>query len=102
MTPEKLVQNSIIKYLQKLEKSGEKIFIQRRQAGGFNYHKGLPDVYIVYYGHHIEIEVKSKTGHQSEMQIKWQKKFEELDIPYICCDDVEDLKRFLIKYKEVK
>ena len=99
MTPEKRIQNSIINYLKNLEKNGEKIFIQRRQAGGFNYHKGLPDIYIVYNGIHIEIEVKSSRGSLSEMQIKWQKKFEELNIPWICCSNIDDLKTFLFLVK---
>lgn len=99
MTPETIIKNSINKYLKKLEKNNEKIFIQRRQAGGFNYRTGLPDIYIVYNGVHIEIEVKSKTGFLSKMQIKWEKKFKELGIPWICCSDVNDLKNFLSQYK---
>ena len=100
MTPEKIVQNAIMLYLKKLESNGERIFIQRRQAGGFNYRMGLPDIYVVYEGIHIEIEVKSKTGHQSEMQKKWEKKFKELNIPYLLCNSVDDVKRFINKLKE--
>lgn len=102
MTPEKIIQNSIINYLKKLENEGEKIFYQRRQAGGFNYHKGLPDIYVVYNGLHIEIEVKAEKGKQSEMQIKWQKRFEKLNIKYICCKNVDDLKEFLKEVKQLE
>ena len=95
MTPEKRVQNKILEYLRKLENEGKRIFFQRRQAGGFSYHKGLPDIYCVYNGIHIEIEVKAPGGHQSEMQIKWQKRFEEIGIKYICCSDLNDLRVFI-------
>ena len=54
MTPEKKVQNEIIKYLKSKD-----VFFERRQAGGFSYKKGIPDLYAVIDGMHIEIEVRT-------------------------------------------
>ena len=42
MTPEKKIQNSIIKYFKDLQKQGYPVFIERRQAGGFSYKKEKP------------------------------------------------------------
>ena len=95
MTPEKQVQNSILAYLNGLKKLGEPIFVERRQAGGFNYKKGLPDVYCVYYGRHIEIEVKAIGGHQSPMQIKFEQMFKAIGCAYVCAQSVEEVKQLL-------
>ena len=57
MTPEKRVQNAIVDFMKELIARGEKIDIQRRQAGGYSYKKGIPDLYAIVYGRHLEIEV---------------------------------------------
>lgn len=98
MTPEKRVQNAIVTYLSKLRQQGEPILVERRQAGGFSYKKGLPDLYVVYNGLHIEIEVKRVGGHQSPMQEKWEDRFEKLGIPYILADSVDDVKNFFEEF----
>lgn len=91
MTPEKHVQNAIITYLKKLENQGYPLMHERRQAGGFSYKKGQADLYAVYNGLHIEIEVKAIGGHQSTMQEKWEAKCKSLGIPYLCVDNVQDV-----------
>ena len=95
MTPEKKVQNEILKYLDKLEKDGRKIFHERRQAGGFNYKKGIPDIYCVVNGKHIEIEVKKPGGKLSTMQEKFRDKCELLNINWIVVDDISELKEYM-------
>lgn len=95
MTPEKIVQNAIIDYFVKLENEGLPIMHDRRQAGGFSYKKGIPDLYAVVNGRHIEIEVKRPGGSQSSMQIKYQLKCKMLNIPYVCADCVEDVKKLV-------
>lgn len=95
MTPEKYVQNSIIKYLQKLEKEGLPIYHERRQAGGFSYKRGISDLYMIYNGIHIEIEVKAEGGELSIDQEKWKLKCEKLNIKYICAYSLENFKNFL-------
>lgn len=92
MTPEKRVQNSIIKYLTSLEKDGYPIFFERRQAGGYSYKKGIPDLYAVLNGIHIEIEVKKPGGHLSTMQEKFRDMCIVKNICWICAEDVEQVK----------
>ena len=91
MTPEKRVQNKIIDYLKKLQENGHPLFFERRQAGGFSYKKGIPDLYAVYDGIHIEIEVKKPTGELDVMQEKFRDKCEKLNIIYIAAKKVEDI-----------
>ena len=47
MTPEKEIQNSIMSYFKKLKASGIDNYVERRQAGGFAYKMGLPDLWVV-------------------------------------------------------
>lgn len=96
-TPEKKVQNKIIEHLKHLRKLGYPIEFERRQAGGFNYDKGKPDIWIIYNGIHIEVEVKQKEGHLSINQIKWKDRFEKINCKYILVDSYED---FLVKFSE--
>jgi len=98
MTPEKRVQNEIIKYLKELQNQNLPVFYERRQAGGFSYKNGIADIYAVINGLHIEIEVKSKTGHQSIMQEKFQQKCERINIPYLLVNDIEDFKKAIQIY----
>lgn len=92
MTHEKIVQNSIIKYFKSLELKGHPIFYERRQAGGFSYHMGISDLYAVYDGYHIEIEVKAPTKTLRPMQEKWKEKCNALGIYYICADNIQIVK----------
>ena len=91
MTPEKKVQNSIIKYLKDLEKSEYPIYVERRQAGGFNYHMGISDLYVIIDGIHLEIEVKKPGGKLSPLQEKWRDKCIKKRIRWICADSLQDV-----------
>lgn len=95
MTPEKMIQSKIIAYLSKLADEGHPIFYERRQAGGFSYKKGLPDIYVVYNGKHIEVEVKQPGGQLSPMQETWARLFKQLGIIHYVADDVEKFKQFM-------
>ena len=99
MTPEKYVQDDIIKYLKELQKQGYPLFFERRQAGGFSYRRGICDLYAVYNGIHIEIEVKAIGGQLSSEQEKWKNNCEKLNIPYICAYSLEEFKSFLKKFQ---
>lgn len=92
MTPEKRVQNSIIKYLSTLS---DNVFYERRQAGGFSYKKGIPDLYAVVNGIHVEIEVKKLGGQLSSMQEKFRDKCYRLNILWICAEDVSEVKELI-------
>lgn len=92
MTPEKKVQNSIIKYLKELKNNNEPILFERRQAGGLSYKKGIPDLYAVYNGIHIEIEVKQENGKLSTLQERFKETCNKCNIIYICTDNLQQVK----------
>lgn len=102
MTEEKRIQNAIISYLSKLADDGHPLYYERRQAGGFSYKKGQADLWAVYDGHHIEIEVKRIGGRQSSMQEKWEKRCAVNNIPYICVSSVEEVKSAFLQLFGVK
>lgn len=89
MTPEKRVQNAILKYLSELSKT-EPLFYERRQAGGFSYKKGIPDIYFVYNGRHVEVEVKAPGGHLSPMQEKFKEMCEKKNILWYCVSSLDE------------
>lgn len=89
ITSEKKVQNKIISFCKKLENLGYPIYCERRQAGGFSYKAGQADLYIIYNGQHIEIEVKKENGKQKELQLKWEEKCKRLNCLYILADSFD-------------
>ena len=93
MTPEGKVKHDITKWLDQLKKDGLPIFYDVRQAGGFNYKKGIPDIYVVFNGHHIEIEVKKPGGQQSVMQEKFQAFCEMIHVDYLLIDSINDFRQ---------
>lgn len=95
MTPEKQIQNKIIKYLNSLVERGLPVFFERRQAGGFSYKKGIPDLYAVINGRHVEIEIKKPGGRLSTMQEKFKNICRCRNIAYICTDNIEDFEKFI-------
>jgi hypothetical protein len=66
MTPETKVKNAICKFL--LTHDG--LYLERRQAGGFSYRAGAPDIWFVYRGRHVEVEFKAPGGTASSLQLK--------------------------------
>ena len=97
MTPEKIVQSSIIAYLKKLEQEGKPVYVERRQAGGFSYKMGIADLYAVIDGKHVEIEVKKPGGQLRPMQEKWRDRCKAKNILWICADNLSDFKAFIEK-----
>lgn len=89
MTPEKIVQNAIVDYLTELQKDGLPVLVERRNAGGFSYKKGIPDLYAVINGIHLEIEVKAPGEQPTMMQLKYRDKCKARNIPWVCADNVE-------------
>lgn len=89
-TPEKKVQDKIISYLDSIHKSGAlPLEWFRRDAIGPNYKKGLPDLWVIVNGHHIEIEVKAPGKARTTMQLKWEQRFRACHIPYMVVDSFE-------------
>ena len=74
MASEKAVQNYIQSFFAKLKQQGEPIRVERRQAGGYSYQMGVPDLYGTYAGIHFEIECKQVNGHARVMQEKFEER----------------------------
>lgn len=91
MTPEKEVQNAIINYFKKLNDCGIKNYVERRQAGGFSYKMGLPDLWVTIFGKHIEIEVKRPNEKARTTQQKWATRFKDMGVIYLCTDSIIDV-----------
>ena len=99
-TPEGNVQESIINFLEALEKSGSPLFYEIRTGqGGFGYKKGRSDLFIVYKGRHAEIEVKAPDGKRSTMQDKWKWKCESIyKVDYCCPTSFEEFMDWFNKF----
>jgi hypothetical protein len=92
-TPETKVKKKIKKYLDSLSETSDKlIYYECREAGGFCYKKGLPDMWATINGKHLEIEIKKEEGgRRSTMQIKWEEIFNSLGVAYCCVSSVQEL-----------
>lgn len=99
MTPEQRIQERILSMFKAMAREGEPIFWEKRQAGGFTYRKGLPDIYGSYYGRHFEIEVKAKKGRPGAMQEKWEARFRAIGVAYLRTSDPEKVRAFLAEMK---
>lgn len=95
MTPEKKVQNKIEKYLDELISQGIPIYYERRQAQGVGYKYGLPDLFLVINGIHVEVEVKAPNGDVRAAQEKWEMRFKNLGILYTRPHSLEEFKNFI-------
>lgn len=93
MLAEKRVQNAIVDYLNNLQKAGAPVFVERRNAGGFSYKKGIPDLYAIINGTHFEIEVKAPGESLKTMQEKFRDKCKRLNILWICADNLADVQK---------
>lgn len=93
---ESIITTKCIKILDDLKKANQPIYYEHRSgAGGFNYKKGIPDLFIVINGQHIECEMKTQAGYLSPMQEKWKMKCEQLNILYVCPHSVDEFKEFI-------
>ena len=95
MANETLVQTKILKYLTELENKKYPVWHERRQAGGFNYKKGIPDVYFVFLGLHIEVECKGIGGTPSVKQLEFERKIKNTGGLYLRTASFEEFKTFV-------
>lgn len=97
MTDEQLIQNKTIKYLKKQQSLGLPLYFEKRQAGGFSYKMGLPDLYFVINGYHFEIEFKTSTKkiQLRNTQLYWLKYFNSINVPTIIENDWLTIKAFI-------
>lgn len=102
-TPEKKVQNKIIKYLQSIDyKHRGPLMRVRRNSDEPNYVEGSADIYVVINGVHIEIEIKRPGGERSTAQIRWERICSIIGAPYLVTDNVEDVIKIVNKYAKEK
>lgn len=100
MTPEVKVQSAITSFLKKEMKAGKPVFYEKRQAIGYQYHKGIPDIYCILNGYHLEIEVKRPGGSRSTMQETYERILKNAGAIYACVDSFEQFKQLYDEYKE--
>ena len=96
MTPEGKVKKSITDYFDRLIKGGAPLYYEVRQAGGVSYKAGLPDIWCVYKGKHIELEIKrEKGGVVSTLQIKKRDYFRSIGIECFVVSSLDEVKKIL-------
>ena len=96
---ESKIADKCLKYLKELKEGGSPLYFEHRSgSGGFNYKKGIPDMFIVIGSTHIECELKTPIGHLSAMQIKYRNMFLSWGTPYICPRSFEEFKSFIDAY----
>ena len=67
------ITKDCLKLLDNLIENGYPIYYEHRSGGGgFAYKKGIPDLFIVVNGIHIECEMKTPFGSRDAMQEKWE------------------------------
>ena len=93
------ISEKCLEYLKELKDRGVPIeWFHRSGSGGFQYKKGIPDMYIVIGLIHIECEMKTPTGHLSSMQIKWRDRFIRNGTPYVNPRSFQEFKEFIDVY----
>lgn len=96
-TGEANLTKKVVDYLKDLQERGSPVFFEHRSgSGGFNYKKGIPDLYAVIDGCHVEIELKTVNGKRSAMQDKFKWRCENLwNIPYCCPHTFDEFVNFI-------
>lgn len=93
MTPEDKVKKKITDYCDQHD-----IYWERRQAMAIAYRKGLPDLWMIVGGKHLECEVKAPGGSRSNLQYQKEKLLVSHGAEYICADNLDD---FVKKVEEL-
>lgn len=91
---ETLIQKKVLEYFKNLELAGHPILFERRQASGLAYKEGKPDLFCVYNGVHIEIEMKVPDGTVRTMQEKYEIKCKKRGIIYMRPNSFEEVKKY--------
>jgi len=70
---ESTISKKITDYLDELIGRGLPFYYEHRSGtGGFNYKKGVPDLWFTFNGIHYECEIKTQDGNLSPMQEKFK------------------------------
>lgn len=96
-TPESKVKSEISKYLTSLEMAGLPIYYEARPAGGLTFKKGMPDIWMIYNGIHIEIEIKKPGGKMSIMQKKQRRRLQKSNCLVYCVESKEEVEEIIKK-----
>ena len=101
-TKESALADECLEYIKYLSEGGAPIYLEHRSgSGGFNYKKGVPDIFLVINGKHIEIELKAPNGKLSTMQEKFKWRCETIwKIPHFVPRTFEEFKEVVDKYLE--
>ena len=95
---ESKITDKCIAYLEGLRERGYKIYYERRTGeGGFGYKKGIPDMWIVIDGVHIECELKTPWGERTPLQEKFALYFKKLGIEYFWPKSFSEFKKYIDK-----
>ena len=94
------IAGKITAWLTQRMKEGAPLYFEHRSgAGGFNYRKGVPDLWAAVNGAHIEIEVKTPDGELSPLQEKFRWRCEEIfHCAYIAPRSSEEAIAFLERF----
>lgn len=94
---ETLLQEKVLKYLKNLQLSGHPLYYDRRVAGTLSYEEGVPDLYLVYNGIHIEVELKVVGGTARTRQEAFERKCKKWGILYIRPDTYKEFTDYMEK-----
>jgi hypothetical protein len=89
-TPESRVKDEVMREFRRLRSSGLPVDVFRRQAGGFS-PDGLPDLYAVVGGIHLEIELKSDDGDLRPEQATWKERLIADGAEYVLARSAADV-----------
>ena len=100
---EGIISTKCLKYLDELKTKGVPLeYFHRSGSGGFQYKKGIPDIYIIIGPYHIECEMKTPWGHLSTRQVYYKNKFARMGTPYINPKSFEEFKEYIDKFYILK
>ena len=89
----------ITAFLRKEMKAGH-CYFERRQAVGFSYRKGIPDLWFAKHGKHYEIELKKTKGSRSTLQYHYEQTFKKIGCEYACINSWQQFLDFYYKDDE--
>ena len=100
-TKETKLAKDLLNWFDELIEQGKPIYYEHRSgSGGFNYHRGVPDLFIVIGETHIECELKAPDGKLSGDQEKFRWKCERRGTPYLCPRTLDEAKGYIKKVLE--
>lgn len=101
-TPESALADRCVEWMDAKIKEGAPLYYEHRSgSGGFSYKKGVPDLFAVANGHHLEIELKAPGGRLSPMQEKFKWRCEaQWHIPHCVPKTLEEFVEFVSPYLE--